>query len=367
MKPVQYFILGCGGFVGSHLIERLLADPSNKVLGWDLDSSKIQHCMDFSNFDYCDQDVSESGVEFKLDQAVKSADVVINLTAICNPAEYSTRPIDVIDNNFIDAYKVVRACAQHKTWLMYFSTSEVYGRTISSYLPEDNYSDKSLYIQDEGTTPLLMGPVENQRWTYATAKQLMERYVYAHHHDHGMPFTIIRPYNFFGPRMDYIPGVDGEGTPRVLACFMSALMGGEPMQLVDGGNALRTITSIYDVMDIMQLMFEEPEKAQGNIFNIANGDNEVSMRQLAELMRRLYAEITGDSSYLNHPIEDVSAEKFYGEGYEDCDRRVPDMRNLEANFPWKASIPLEDIMRDTMTYYHEHYANKDSHSIKETA
>src|SRR3546814_9533254 len=172
--------------------------------------------------------------------------MVINLAAICNPAEYNTNPIAVIRSNFIDCYGLVDLCSRTGTWLMHFSTSETYGRTLASYLSGGQYDDPALYELDEATTPLIMGPIPNQRWTYAFAKQLMERYNYAHHKEQGMPFTTGRPLNFFGPRMDYIPGRDGEGVPRVLANFMAAPLDGQPMRLVDAGKARRTIVSIHD-------------------------------------------------------------------------------------------------------------------------
>ena len=77
-------------------------------------------------------------------------------------------------------------------------------------------------VEDE--TALFLGPVARERWTYAAAKQLLERVIWAHGRHGGLPFTIVRPFNVIGPRMDFIPGVDGEGIPRVLACFLNALM-----------------------------------------------------------------------------------------------------------------------------------------------
>ena len=88
---------------------------------------------------------------------------------------------------------------------------------------------------------MIMGPVSAQRWCYACAKQLVERLIYAHGCQNNLKFTIVRPYNWIGPRMDYIPGVDGkdDGQPRVLASFMTALMKGEPLVLVNGGEVYR--------------------------------------------------------------------------------------------------------------------------------
>ena len=249
-------------------------------------------------------------------------------------------------------------CAKYNKWLIHFSTSEVYGRTLSSYIPGENYSDPGLYELDENETPLIMGPISNSRWTYACAKQLLERYIYALHFEKGMPFTMIRPLNFFGPRMDFIPGRDGDGVPRVLACFMSALMNREPIQLVDGGAARRTIVSIRDAVRALLLMLRNRKQAENQFFNIGNRNNEVTMAQLAEMMRATYAEITGDPSYNDHPIISVSGDQFYGKGYEDCDRRMPSLENIKKQIGWEPVIPLQDAITETMTWYHEHYVGK---------
>lgn len=348
-------VIGCGGFIGSHLLEAVLQRSHVTVFGADPNPSKIKHLLELPNLKLNHGYMNDPGTIIAIENEIERCDAVINLAAICNPAEYNTRPITVIKSNFIDPYPLVEMCAKHKTWLIHFSTSEVYGRTISSYLPGSPYDNPDLYELDADETPLIMGPIQNQRWTYACSKQLLERYVYAHSMEFGMPFSIVRPLNFFGPRMDYIPGRDGEGVPRVLACFMTALMDRQPMQLVDGGHARRTIVSIHDAIRAILLMLEHKDKAQNVIFNIGNRNNEVTMRELAELMRRLYAEVSGDKSYLNHPIEDISSKEFYGPGYEDCDRRMPNIDNAKKCLGWEPTIDLEDSLRETITYYYNQY------------
>jgi UDP-apiose/xylose synthase len=349
-------LIGVGGYIGSHLLERLLPDASVHVDGWDPDCEKIADYLHYPNFDLRQTTLTDPETQQELRSAIERADGVINLAAICNPALYNADPVDVIQANFLESYPLVEMCAEFGKWLIHFSTSEVYGRTIASYLPDNVYSDPALYELDEDESPLVMGPIANQRWTYATSKQLLERYIFAHHKSFGLPFTIIRPLNFFGPRMDFIPGRDGEGVPRVLACFMTALMDGEPMKLVDGGTARRTIVSIEDAMDAIMLVLEKRDRAINQILNIGNRDNEVTMAELAELMRRTYARITGESSYESHPIENVSSMEFYGEGYEDCDRRMPNLDKARDLLGWAPRISLEETLLATMTYYHEKYA-----------
>lgn len=353
---MNLMIVGCGGFIGSHLLDRLLQDDSVRIVGWDPDVRKIEHHLDNRNLRVHRQPIHAREAYDSVCESVGWADAVINLAAICNPAEYNTNPLDVIRANFLDVYPLVDLCAARRKWLVSFSTSEVYGRTIASYVRNNRYEDPDLYELSEDTTPLVMGPIRNQRWSYACAKQLLERYIYANHHQRGLPFTIVRPLNFFGPRMDFMPGRDGEGVPRVLACFMTALVKGLPLQLVNGGWQRRTIVSIHDGIEALLLMLSKPEMAQNQFFNIGNRDNEITIAELAELMRSCYAQITGDPRYRDHPIEVVDGETFYGKGYEDCDRRMPMLNRARTLLGWTPRIPLRELLLETMAYYHDQYA-----------
>ncbi len=351
-------MLGCGGFVGSHLLDRCLSHGLGgavpEVVGWDLDDRKIRHLVHHPNFIFRQGNCADPDARGQLLVDLRDADVVLNLAAICNPAQYNTQPYQVIRANFVDTFDTVQMCAEAGTWLLHFSTSEVYGRTLSSYV-DDSYADPALYELEEDSTPLVMGPVANQRWSYACAKQLMERFIYGCHTEFGLRFTIVRPLNFFGPRMDFIPGREGEGVPRVLACFLGALLDRKPMLLVDGGMARRTIVGIGDAVDAVVRMLERPDAAANQVFNVGNRANEVTMRGLAEMMRRIYADVSGDVSYLSHPIEDVSSAEFYGAGYEDCDRRMPNLAKARRLLDWEPRMPLEDVLRETIQYYYEKY------------
>ena len=355
-SPIErVVVLGCGGFIGSHLLDRLLQDPGISVAGWDTSAEKIRHHLHEPRLELHLESIADVRVAESLERAVQQADVVVNLASICRPAEYNVHPLRVIGSNFTDACAVVELCAREHTWLLHFSTCEVYGRTLASYTSPGVYDDASLFELDEDSTPLIMGPVRNQRWTYAAAKQLLERVIFAYSKEEALPFTIVRPFNFFGPRMDFIPGHDGSGLPRILASFMAALLSGTPLPVVDGGTARRTITSIHDAVDAVMLMLSQRESAANQIFNVGNDANEVSVLDLADLMRKTYAQITGEREYERHPIAFVSGAELYGEGYEDCDRRLPAMEKVTTLLGWKPKVALSDVLLETMTYYHEQY------------
>jgi UDP-apiose/xylose synthase len=280
------------------------------------------------------------------------------LAAICNPSLYNTRPLEVIDVNSFGSLQLVALCAENGARLLYFSTSEVYGRTAGSLQGTSGEridADPAQALLREDESPLILGPVSAQRWCYACAKQLMERTVFAFGKERGLNYTIVRPFNFIGPRMDFLPGIDGEGVPRVLACFLSALIAGTPLQLVDGGHNRRAFTYIGDAIDACIKILERPDAAKGQIFNIGNPANETTIADLAALMMRLWNELVPDGSDKASAVRTVTAADFYGQGYEDSDRRVPDIRKARAMLGWEPKTSLEAALRLTIPAYLDRY------------
>ncbi len=355
---MKLLVPGCAGFIGSHFLERMLAREAVEVIGWDGQTDKIEHLLDHPRLTLRRQLLKGPEAFVQFEQDLAACDWVVNLAAICNPSQYNTEPLRTIYANFIDGYRIVELAAQYKKPLIHYSTSEVYGRTLSSYLPGQPYDNPELYVLDAATTPMIMGPIQNQRWTYATAKQLLERLVYAYHKEAGLQFAIVRPFNFFGPRMDYLPGIEGEGKPRVLAMFVGAVLNDDPILLVDGGHAMRTITSIHDAIDALVAIIDRPEHSLNHFYNIGNPANEVSMRDLALGVRRAFARVSGDDRYLQHPIREISSTEFYGDGYEDCDRRVVDISAEQERLAWQPHRPLDHVLDETVGYYWRKYGQQ---------
>ncbi|KAH9290583.1 hypothetical protein KI387_034700, partial [Taxus chinensis] len=201
---------------------------------------------------------------------------------------------EVIVRQLVELMIEVKYCSENNKRLIHFSTCKVYAKTIGSFLPKDHplRQDPDFYLLKEDKSPCIFGPIEKQQWSYACAKQLIEMLVYAEGAENGLEFTIVRPFNWIGPRMDFIPGIDGpsECVPRVLACFSNGLLRGEPLKLVDGGQSQRTFVYIKDAIEVVLRMIEDPSRANGHIFNVANPNNEVTVRQLVELMIETYVE-----------------------------------------------------------------------------
>ncbi len=236
------------------------------------------------------------------------------------------------------------ACAKSGSWLIHFSTSEIYGRTSA---------DSGLLVEDE--TELTFGPVTASRWSYATAKLLTERYIAGLK---NLKWTVVRPFNFVGPYMDFMPGVDGSGIPRVLANFSSALVRGEPLKLVNGGVAKRSFTSVFDAVDFMFALFETGDVAFSQAFNIGNPDNELTIAELANKMRKIFAEIKSVNVETIPEPEVVSGVEYYGEGYEDSMRRLPSVEKAERLLGFKAKTPIDVVLRESLTWFVNHYGSE---------
>lgn len=287
---------------------------------------------------------------------IAHADVVLNLAALCNPSLYGTRTVDVIESNFLHVEPIVRQCASAGVRLVHLSTSEVFGRTLRSWTPDACLEEGSPFETfDEENTPFLLGPLASTRWSYACAKQLSERLVEAYGREKGLRWTIVRPFNFIGPRMDYLPGLEGEGTPRVLACFVAALLSRQPLRLVEGGRSRRAFLHIHDAVSALERILERPEACDRKVFHLGNPANETDIRALAMQMRRIWSRLRKDPSILEIPLQDVSAAAFYGDGYEDSDRRMPSIAHARKILDWEPRLGLEEALIATLTDYHERF------------
>jgi UDP-apiose/xylose synthase len=347
MKPDRIAVLGAGGFLGSHLVPGLLERFGCPIDAVDVDLDKLEHT---------DRRVRRIVARVEepslIDEVTQGSTLVLSLTALCNPALYSSVPLDVIDASFTHLLPLVRRCAERRVRLIHFSTAEVYGRRAI------DADGTPMAEMNEETSALVLGPIAKQRWSYACAKQLLERVIWAHG-DAGLPFTIIRPFNTIGSRMDYLPGIDGEGTPRVLACFMNQLLRGEPLQLVDGGSQRRAFLAVEDLVEAMCRVVERGAACDRQIINLGNPQNEVS---IAELGQSLAAEFQRWVPGAPAPrFESVSAERFYGPGYDDSQQRVPDIGKARRLLGWAPLQSLSDmlppIVKDYVARYGPRVAN----------
>jgi UDP-apiose/xylose synthase len=342
--------LGAGGFIGSHLTQRLLAE-GHHVTAVDLWSDKVAEFLSHPRLTFIQQDIRSR--DWNLEPLVAEADLVLDLIAYANPGLYIRIPLEVFRLNFLENLKIAEACVRHGKRLIQFSTCEVYGRTAATLKnaglrdPEDPIH--ATFSEDE--SELILGPVSKHRWIYASAKQLLERVLHAYGLEQGFNYTIIRPFNFIGPKIDFLLS-ERDGIPRVFSFFMDALIHGGQMKLVDGGGQRRCYTYIEDAIDCTVRIVENPGGVcDRQILNIGSPYNEISIRQLAEQMREIYAAEFAAPGATLPEIVSVTGEEFYGAGYDDSDRRIPDITKVRTLLGWEPKWKVRDLLRATMSYY----------------
>ena len=331
--PKRIAVFGASGFIGCNLALHLLNHFDAELTLLDIVEDKLNFRLGEIPYHFVECDIS---VDIDLvDDVVASHDLIIDLAAYVHPSTFISNPLDVVQLNLMDTLNIVRACAKHNRWLMHFSTSEVYGKTGGNTEPFR-----------EDSTDCILGPIVNQRWIYSNAKQLLDRIIHAHAQQGDLSYTLIRPFNFVGPLMDHLVQDGDPSNPRVFAHFMSALMFNRPLKLVNGGVSRRCFTYIDDATSALETIIRNPDVFENEIVNIGNPENETTIRDLAVLMKQIFLREFQESV---SPIISVSGEQFYGKGYEDCDRRVPDISKLRKA-GWMPAYDLESTFEQSMRY-----------------
>ena len=345
---MKVLLLGGGGFIGSHTTAKLLRDTKHELVVYDLYDDKLEDSLGHPRLTYINGDIRYD--DERLERLVKDADLVVDLIAYANPSLYVTMPLEVYRLNFTENLKIVEYCVKHHKRLVQFSTCEVYGKTVvpilNNRLPDPENPVYAIFQED--TTPMILGPVNKHRWIYSCAKQLLERVLHAHGLESELNYTIIRPFNFIGPRIDYLPS-EQDGVPRVFAQFVDALIKGSPMKLVNGGNQRRTYTHIDDAVACVVRIIENPRGVcDREIFNIGSPENEVTIRELALKMRDIYKSRWWDGVHPLSSLVEVSGDEFYGEGYDDSDRRIPDITKAKRLLGWSPKYGVDATVERSM-------------------
>ena len=335
MKRV--LILGVNGFIGHHLSKRILATTDWEVYGMDMQSDRIEDLAGERRFRFFEGDITinKEWIEYH----VRKCDTVLPLVAIATPATYVKDPLRVFELDFEANLPIVRACVHHRKRLVFPSTSEVYGMS----------GDREF---DPERSPLVYGPIQKQRWIYACSKQLMDRVIWAYGDKVGLDFTLFRPFNWIGPGLDRMT-TPKEGSSRVLTQFLGNIVRGENIQLVDGGTQRRCFTFISEGIDcLMRIIANRGGVASGKIYNVGNPRNDLSVRELAELMLRVAKSIDAYAETAARvELVEVSAERYYGAGYQDVRSRVPWIENTTAELLWAPRIDMPAAVRSIFESY----------------
>ena len=342
-RPKRVLILGVNGFIGNALGERLLDSGRYKVHGIDLRSNYIRRLLDHPDFFFDEGDISihREWIEYH----IKKCDVVVPLVAIATPIEYTRNPLRVFELDFEENLRVIRYCVRYRKRVIFPSTSEVYGMCADPAFDEENSN-------------LVLGPIRMQRWIYSCCKQLLDRVIWAYGQKQDLRFTLFRPFNWIGPRLDSLTSAR-IGSSRAITQLILNLVEGTPIQLVDGGAQKRCFTDISDGVDaLFRIIENKDDLCDGRIINIGNPDNEASIKELAEMLVRKFEE---------HPLRDkfppfagmreVESRTYYGVGHQDIEHRKPSIRNAKRLLDWRPKVGLEHSVEETLDFFLDEYLN----------
>ncbi len=337
---MNILILGVNGFIGHHLSKSILETTDWTVYGMDMHSNRLDDLIDHERFNFFEGDITIN--HEWMEYHIKKCDVILPLVAIATPATYVTNPLSVFELDFEANLPIVRACVKYKKRILFPSTSEVYGMS----------SDSEFHPYESN---LILGPLTKPRWIYSCSKQLMDRVIAAYGQEQGLDYTLFRPFNWIGSGLDSLH-TPKEGSSRVVTQFIGHIARGESIKLVDGGNQRRSFTNVTDgVAALMKIIENKDGCANGNIYNIGNPDNDLSIRELAELMLEIAQEFPEYKPGADKvEIIDVSSEKYYGKGYQDIQTRVPWIENTRKELGWEPTMDVKDALRGIFeAYRHE--------------
>ena len=335
-RRTRVLILGVNGFIGNHLSERLLRDDKYDVYGLDIGSDAIERLRSHPNFHFVEGDISihSEWIEYH----IKKCDVVLPLVAIATPIEYTRNPLRVFELDFEENLKLVRYCVKYNKRVIFPSTSEVYGMC----------QDKNF---DEDTSNLIVGPINKQRWIYSVSKQLLDRVIWAYGAK-GLNFTLFRPFNWMGPRLDRLDSAR-IGSSRAITQLILNLVEGTPIRLFDGGEQKRCFTDIADGIEALaRIVDNDNDCCNGQIINIGNPDNEASIRQLGEeLLRQFEAHPLRSNFPPFAGFRDVESKAFYGAGYQDVEHRKPSIDNAKRLLNWEPTVEMSETIGNTLDFF----------------
>ena len=314
---MKYLITGGAGFIGSHLAEKLISRGDQVVIfdnfstGSAKNLSGIKEKIKFEEGDILDKAV--------IDKLVADSDYVVHLAAALGVFNIVNKPLESLKTNLQGSEIVLEACDKYRKPVLVASTSEIYGKNDKVPLHEED--DR------------IIGHPLKSRWSYSEAKAVDESLAYFYYLENKLPIRIVRFFNTVGPRQ---VGHYGMVVPR----FVCAALKNEPLSVYGSGDQIRCFCHVTDAVRGLLLVMDS-DKAVGEVFNVGN-NQQISIMELAKTV----IEITGSKSN----IEKIAYEKAYPAGFEDMQRRVPDISKIKQVLGWAPEINLDQIIKDIAAF-----------------
>ena len=312
---MRTLVTGGAGFIGSHLVERLLERGDEVFVVDDLSTGFLANLDPVRQHPRLHLNVDSILNWPMMNDTVARVDQVVHLAAAVGVRKIIEKPVETITTNVRGTEIVLDCCDRHGKPLFVASTSEIYGK-----------AGEKLHEEKDR----IMGSTTHRRWAYACTKALDEFLALAYFHEKGLPVILGRFFNTVGPRQTGEWGM-------VLPNFVGQALRGEPIRVFGTGEQRRCFCLVHDtVRAVMGLMAHDG--AWGEPFTIGS-EEEITMLDLARRVK----ERTGSDS----PIELISYVEAYGEGFEDMERRQPDTTKIRDLIGWQAEQPLDAIIDAT--------------------
>jgi UDP-glucose 4-epimerase len=312
---VRYLVTGGAGFVGSHLVDRLILDGHSVTVLDDFSTGRRENLLQHANeklLELVEGDILNADL---VDNLTSKVDRVFHLAAAVGVFNILEHPLKSIRTNIEGSENVFNACLKHKRPIFITSSSEIYGKNSSDLLKED--SDR------------IIGAPQKIRWSYSDAKAIDEAIAICMHQQHGLETRIARLFNTVGPRQ---VGRYGMVVPR----FISAAIHGNPLIVFGNGEQTRCFGHVADIVEAL-IRLESNQQSIGTPVNVGV-NQEISILDLA---KRILEITESDSEILFQSYEDA-----YLTGYEDMQRRVPDNSLLIQISNWRPTKHINNIIED---------------------
>ena len=316
---MRILITGGAGFIGSHLGDYLLGQGHRVTIIDDLSTGSmenIREAKESDRFQYCIDTIFNKPL---LAELIDDAEIVFHLAAAVGVLNIVESPVRTIETNVGGSELVLEIAAKKKKRVLIASTSEVYGKSTKFPFSEED--------------DLVLGPTTKGRWSYACSKAIDEFLALAYHRERRLPVTIVRLFNTVGPRQTGRYGM-------VLPTFVKQALCGEPLTVFGDGQQSRCFTHVADIVNgLVQCI--ACDATVGQVFNLGNTE-EVTMNALAEKVIKA----TQSSSAIRY----LSYDEAYGEGFEDMQRRIPDIAKARRWFGYAPTQLLDDMIKSVVAY-----------------
>jgi UDP-glucose 4-epimerase len=316
---MKALITGGAGFIGSHLVDKLLAAGHEVMVIDDLSTGQIdniRHHFDDPNFLFARASIMD---EVVMDRLASQAEVIFHMAAAVGVDLIVKHPVRTIETNVKGSECVLRSALRYRCRVLLASTSEVYGKARKVPFHEDD--------------DVLLGATSKSRWAYAISKMLEESLGFANHQEHGIQVDIMRLFNTVGPRQ---VGQYGMVIPR----FMAQALKNEPITIFGDGQQRRCFCDVDDVTRAILGLADNPTP-DARVYNIG-GNQEVSIEDLAHTIRK----VAGSDS----PIIKIPYSEAYSPGFEDMLRRLPDTSRIREHLGWEPQIDLDATLERVKEY-----------------